>query len=97
MDGGSRQRGPVAHSARSPENFGEEKEEELLSSMSRLFYHMRREKGEKSVQFLPRFREASRKVALNGVILPEEAIGFLLINAYGYPVAFLDRANNAQG
>ena len=66
-----------------PENFGEEREEELLSSMSRLFYNLKRTKDEKSISFLPKFREACRKVKMHNIILPDEALGFLLLNAYG--------------
>lgn len=66
-----------------PEAFGEEREEELLTALSRLFYQLKREKQERSVQFVSRFREAVRKVQAQGVSLPEEALGFLLITCFG--------------
>ena len=67
----------------SPEHFGEDREEELLSALSRVTYHMKRGREENIRGFLARWEDALRKVAEHHVVLPEKYIGFLLINSLG--------------
>ena len=64
-----------------PELFGEDREEELLSSLARLTYHLRRQKDEGCRTFFTKFDDAVRKIQEHHVNLPEKYLGFLLINA----------------
>ena len=67
----------------SPEHFGEDREEELLSALSRVTYHMKRGREENIRGFLARWEDALRKVGEHHVDLPDKYIGFLLINSLG--------------
>ena len=64
-----------------PENFGDDKEEDLLSSLAKITYHIRREKREENRTFFNRWEEAMRRVTSHQVELPDPYKGFLLINA----------------
>eukprot|EP00913_Durusdinium_trenchii_P009427 g8860.t1 len=66
-----------------PENFGDDREEDLLSALAKITYHLRRSKEEHFRQFFCRWDVAMRKVAEHSVVLPERYVGFLLINALG--------------
>ena len=66
-----------------PENFGEDREEDLLASLSKITYHMKRGKDESLRGFWSRWEEALRKIREHQVILPDKYIGFLLIQALG--------------
>ena len=66
----------------SAEFYGDDQEEELLTCLSRLTFHLRREKGEECRVFFRRWDEAHRKVKdEHKVILPDRYLGFLLVNA----------------
>ena len=64
-----------------PELFGEDREEELLASLAKLTYHLRRQKDEGCRSFFNKFDDAVRKIQEHNVTLPEKYLGFLLINA----------------
>ena len=64
-----------------PENFGEDKEEDLISSLAKVTYHLRRGRDESNRAFFSRWDQAMRKVTEHRVQLPEKFVGFLLINA----------------
>ena len=65
-----------------PENFGDDKEEDLLSSLAKVTYHIRRDRQEGHRAFFNnRWEEAMRRVATHQVVLPDAYKGFLLINA----------------
>ena len=66
-----------------PENFGEDREEDLLASLSKVTYHMKRGKDEPLRTFWARWEEALRKVKEHQVVLPDRYLGFLLIQALG--------------
>ena len=66
-----------------PENFGEDREEDLLASLSKITYHMKRGKDESLRGFWSRWEEALQKIREHQVILPDKYIGFLLIQALG--------------
>ena len=66
-----------------PENFGDDREADLLSALAKITYHLRRSKEEHFRQFFCRWDVAMRKVAEHSVVLPERYVGFLLINALG--------------
>lgn len=66
-----------------PEYFGEDREEELLSALSKVTYHMKRGRDEAHRPFFNRWDEAIRKVEEHGVHLPEKYLGFLLVNGLG--------------
>lgn len=63
-----------------PDHFGEDKEEHLLSSLSRITFHMKRQKQEGWREYFARWEVALRKVREHHVDLPEPYLGFLLIN-----------------
>ncbi len=63
-----------------PDHFGEDKEEHLLSSLSRITFHMKRSKQEGWREYFARWEVALRKVREHHVDLPEPYLGFLLIN-----------------
>ena len=66
----------------SAEFYGEDQEEELLTCLSRLAFHLRREKGEECRTFFRRWDEAHRKVKdEHRVLLPDRYLGFLLVNS----------------
>ena len=64
-----------------PENFGDDRDEDLLSALAKVTYHLRRNKDESHRQFFNRWEQAMRKVKEHGVTLPEKYVGFLLVNA----------------
>ena len=66
-----------------PEHYGEDKEEDLLASLSKITYHLRRGRDEKSRDFFARWDEALRKVDEHRVQLPDQFLGFLMVNALG--------------
>ena len=66
-----------------PEYYGDDQEEHLLASLSRVTYHLKRQKQESARQFLGRWEAAERKEAEHKVVLPAIYKGFLLINALG--------------
>ena len=65
----------------SPDQFGEDKEEDLLASLAKITYHLRRGKDEGLRTFFARWDESLRKVREHSVVLPDKYLGFLLINA----------------
>ena len=66
----------------SAEFYRDDQEEELLTCLSRLTFHMRREKGEECRTFFRRWDEAHRKVKdEHKVVLPDRYLGFLLVNS----------------
>ena len=66
----------------SAEFYGDDQEEELLTCLSRLTFHIRREKGEECRVFFRRWDEAHRKVRdEHRVVLPDRYLGFLLVNS----------------
>eukprot|EP00913_Durusdinium_trenchii_P028227 g26462.t1 len=64
-----------------PENFGEDRDEDLLSALAKITYHLRRERHEDHRTFFNRWEEALRRVSEHGVVLPDQYKGFLLVNA----------------
>ena len=64
-----------------PENFGEDREEDLLAALAKITFHLRRGKDEHFRAFFSRWDVAMRKVTEHSVVLPERYVGFLLINA----------------
>ncbi|CAE7602014.1 GIP [Symbiodinium sp. CCMP2456] len=66
-----------------PEYYGDDKDEHLLASLSRITYHLKRSRTESARQFLGRWEAAERKVLEHKVNLPPIYKGFLLINALG--------------
>ena len=64
-----------------PECYGDDQQEHLLASLSRVTYHLKRQKNETARQFLARWEAAERKVIEHKVTLPHVHRGFLLINA----------------
>ena len=63
-----------------PDYFGDDREEHLLASLSRITYHMKRQKQESWRAYFARWESALRKVREHQVELPEPYLGFLLIN-----------------
>ena len=66
-----------------PEYYGDDQDEHLLASLSRITYHLKRQKNENARQFLAKWEAAERKVQEHRVNLPSIYKGFLLINALG--------------
>ena len=64
-----------------PEYYGDDQEEHLLAALSRITYHLKRQKNETARQFLAKWESAERKVREHNVELPAIYRGFLLINA----------------
>ena len=64
----------------SPDFYGEDQEEHLLSSLSRITFHIKRNKQESWRDFFARWESAMRRVREHRVELPEVYIGFLLIH-----------------
>ena len=64
-----------------PENFGDDRDEDLLSALAKVTYHLRKNNNESHRQFFNRWEQAMRKVKEHGVTLPEKYVGFLLVNA----------------
>ena len=65
--------------------FGDDKEEDLLSSLARVTYHLRRERSENHRAFFGRWDVAMRKVTEHKITLPDLYVGFLMINALQLP------------
>ena len=65
----------------SPDQFGDDKEEDLLASLAKITYHLRRGRDEGLRTFFARWDESLRKVREHSVTLPDKYLGFLLINA----------------
>ena len=63
------------------EYYGDDQEEHLLAALSRITYHLKRQKNETARQFLAKWESAERKVRERNVELPAIYRGFLLINA----------------
>ena len=63
-----------------PDQYGEDREEHLLSSLSRITFHLKRSKQETWREFFSRWEVALRKVKEHKVKLPEPYLGFLLIH-----------------
>ncbi|CAL1135428.1 unnamed protein product [Cladocopium goreaui] len=63
------------------EYFGDDRDEDLLSALAKVTYHVRREKNEAYRTFFNRWESAYRKVTEHKVQLPDKYIGFLLIQA----------------
>ena len=61
--------------------FGEDRDEDLLSDLARITYHLRRDKGEGHRSFFGKWDVAMRKVVEHRVDLPTKFVGFLMINA----------------
>eukprot|EP00438_Fugacium_kawagutii_P017712 Skav207315 [mRNA] locus=scaffold2296:325139:333057:+ [translate_table: standard] len=64
-----------------PENFGDDREEDLLAALAKVTYHLRRGKDEAHRAFFNKWDTAMRKVKEHRVVLPDKYTGFLLINA----------------
>ena len=64
-----------------PENFGDDSEEDLLSALAKVTYHLRRGKEEQHRAFFNKWEQAMRKVREHRVVLPDKYVGFLMINA----------------
>ena len=62
------------------ENFGEDRDEDLLSSLAKVTFHLRRTRDETHRAFFNKWDNAMRKVAEHKVNLPPKYEGFLLIN-----------------
>lgn len=65
----------------SREFYGEEKRESMLAACARLTYHLKRQKGETARAFMARWDSAERKIREHDVKLPQEYLGFLMVNA----------------
>lgn len=65
----------------SREFYGEEKRESMLAACSRLTFHLKRQRGESARSFMTRWDTAERKVREHEVKLPQEFLGFLMVNA----------------
>ena len=63
----------------SPEYYGDDVQEHLLASLTRITYHMKRGKNEGWQEFFARWDSAMRKVREHAIELPELYVGFLLI------------------
>ena len=66
-----------------PEYFGDDKEEDMIGSLAKLTYHLKRNRDEKHREFFNRWDEALRKTKEHGIDLPDRYLGFLMINALG--------------
>ena len=64
-----------------PENFGDDRDEDLLSALAKVTYHLRRTKDEPHRQFFNKWDQSMRKVREHGVVLPDKYVGFLMVNA----------------
>lgn len=65
----------------SKEYYGEEQRESMLAACSRLTFHLKRQRGESARQFMTRWDTAERKVREHEVRLPQDFLGFLMVNA----------------
>ena len=65
------------------ENFGEDRDEDLISSLAKVTFHLRCGRDEFYRTFFTRWGNAMRKVKEHQVDLPSKYEGFLLINGLG--------------
>ena len=65
----------------SKEFYGEEKRESMLAACARLTFHLKRQRGETARAFMTRWDSAERKIREHDVRLPQEYLGFLMVNA----------------
>ena len=63
-----------------PEHYGEDREEHLLAALSRITFHLKRNKSETWQAFFSRWENALRRVKEHHIELPEVYLGFLLIH-----------------
>ena len=63
-----------------PERFGDDQQEHMLTAMSRITYHLRRQKTESWREYFAKWDNAIRKVQQHKIVLPPEYEGFLMIN-----------------
>ena len=63
-----------------PERFGDDQLEHMLTAMSRITYHLRRQKTESWREYFAKWDNAIRKVQQHKIALPPEYEGFLMIN-----------------
>ena len=63
-----------------PEYYGDDQQEHMLTALSRITYHMKRQKGETWREFFTRWEGAMRKVHHHHINLPSDYEGFLMIN-----------------
>ena len=63
-----------------PEHYGDDRQEHMLAAMSRITFHLKRQRGEHWRDFFARWETAQRKVHEHKIRLPEAYEGFLLIN-----------------
>ena len=63
-----------------PEHYGEDREEHLLAALSRITFHIKRNKSESWQEFFARWENALRRVKEHRVELPQVYLGFLLIH-----------------
>ena len=63
-----------------PEHYGDDCQEHMLAAMSRITFHLKRQRGEHWRDFFARWETAQRKVHEHKIRLPEAYEGFLVIN-----------------
>ena len=63
------------------ELYGEDEREEMINTLAKVTYTLRRQKGEGHKAFFARWENQIRKLNEHKVVLPPEYLGFLLINA----------------
>ena len=63
-----------------PEKYGDDQQEHMLTAMSRITYHLRRQRNETWREYFAKWDGAIRKVHQHKITLPEEYEGFLMIN-----------------
>ena len=63
-----------------PERFGDDQQEHMLTAMSRIIYHLRRQKTESWREYFAKWDNAIRKVQQHKIVPPPEYEGFLMMN-----------------
>ena len=63
-----------------PEYYGDDQQEHMLTALSRITYHVKRQKNEPWRDFFARWEGAMRKVNQHRINLPLDYEGFLMIN-----------------
>ena len=63
-----------------PEHYGDDRQEHMITAMSRITFHLKRAKGEHWRDYFARWETAMRKVHEHQIRLPDAYEGFLLIN-----------------
>ena len=53
-----------------PERFGDDQQEHMLAAMSRITYHLRRQKTESWREYFAKWDNAIRKVQQHKIVLP---------------------------